>query len=114
MLSLFPQILFLAPFSASLIRVALAVMLAYAAWHHFKKADTFSRVWAVLELAAGIAIFLGIYTQGVALAAFIGIALGLIFARMRVYPMSTMLLALVMSLSLVVTGAGVFAFDLPL
>lgn len=114
MLSLFPQILFLAPFSAFMIRIALACVLAFVAWKHFSREETDLRALGVLELAAAAALVGGIWTQGVALAGFVAALLGIVFPRMRVLPMSTMLLALVMLLSLVVTGAGVFAFDLPL
>ena len=114
MLSLFPQILFLAPFSATLIRLTLAVLLVYAAWRHIGRNDAVARTLGVLEFAAGLALFVGAWTQGVALAAFLGILGGYVFPRMRIYPMSTMLLGLVLCLSLVVTGAGIFAFDLPL
>ena len=114
MLSLFPQILFLAPFSAFLIRIALAALLAFAAWQHITRTDTTSRTLAVLELLAGAALLVGAWTQAVSIAGFFGILAGYVFPRMRVYPKSTMLLGLVLCLSLLVTGAGVFAFDLPL
>jgi len=114
MLSLFPQILFLAPFAPTLIRIALAILLAYAAWKHITRQDTVARALGVLEIVAAGALFVGAWTQGVALASLVGILCGYLFPRMRIYPMSTMLLGLVLSLSLVVTGAGIFAVDLPL
>ncbi len=114
MLSLFPEILFLEPFSAFLIRVALACVLGFVAWEHFSAKDADVRALGVLEVAAAVALIGGVWTQGVALAGFVAALLGIIFPRMRVLPMSTMLLALVMLLSLVVTGAGAFAFDWPL
>lgn len=114
MLSLFPQILFLAPFSAFLIRVALALILGYAAWKHSSHEEIPLRVLGVLEMAAAAALLAGAWVQGVALVAFIVTATSLVLPRIRVYPLSTLLLSLVMLLSLIVTGAGVFAFDLPL
>lgn len=114
MLSLFPQILFLAPFSAFLIRVALALLLAYAAWKHSSSDEVPLRLVGILEIAAAGTLLAGAWVQGVALAAFVGTAIGFVFPRLRIYPVSTTLLSLVMLLSLVVTGAGVFAFDLPL
>ncbi len=114
MLSLFPQILFLAAFSAFLIRVALALLIAYAAWKHSSQDSVLLRILGILEVAAAGAFLVGAWVQGVALAAFLVIAIGLAFPRVRVFPLSTTLLSLVMLLSLVVTGAGVFAFDLPL
>ena len=114
MLSLFPEILFLAPFSAFLIRVALALLLGLAAWKHFSHDEPSLRIFGILEIAAAAALLAGAWTQGVALLAFIGTALSFVFPRLRAYPLSTTLLALVMFLSLVVTGAGVLSFDLPL
>jgi uncharacterized membrane protein YphA (DoxX/SURF4 family) len=114
MLSLFPEILFLSPFAALLIRVALAILFAYAAWQHTQRKEILLRVTGFLELVAGATILVGIFTQGAALVAFIGIATGLMVPKMRAYPLSTTLLTLVMLATLVVTGAGALAFDLPL
>lgn len=115
MLSLFPQILFLAPFSAFVIRLALACVFAIMAWRHFSAPENSLRALGALEIAAAAALALGTWTQGVALAGTVRVVLDIVFPRLRVLPLSTMLLALVMLLSLIVTGAGVFfAFDLPL
>jgi len=52
MLSLFPEILFLAPVSIFLFRVALALTLTYSAWRHFSsEADTGTRAFGALEIA---------------------------------------------------------------
>lgn len=114
MLSLFPQILFLAPFSASLIRLALACVFFLMAWKHFAAPENSLRALGVLEIALSAALVLGTWTQGVALLGAARIFLDIFIPRLRVLPLSTTLLSLVMLLSLVVTGAGVFAFDLPL
>ncbi len=114
MLSLFPQILFLAPFSALLIRLTLAIMFALAAYRHATREDSGVRFWAGIEAALAAALIAGAWTQAVALVALIASIVGLIVPSMRAFPKSTMLLVLVLCISLVVTGAGALAFDLPL
>ncbi len=115
MLSLFPDILYLAPFSIFFIRIALATTLAYSAWQHFSnRSDASSRLLGALEVAAAVGIAIGAWTQVGGVAAsliFIGV---IALPRLRVVALGTALLALVMALSLIVTGPGVFSFDLPL
>ena len=113
-LSLFPQILFLAPFSATLIRVALAILLAYVAWDYLSRADMPSRAAGLVKLTLAAALFAGAWTQISALIAALMIAVALIKPSLSILPRSTLALAFIMALSLVFTGAGVFAFDLPL
>lgn len=84
------------------------------AWKHFSAPENSIRAFGVLEIALSAALALGIWTQGVALVGVVRILLDIFMPRLRVLPLSTTLLSLVMFLSLVVTGAGVFAFDLPL
>ena len=114
MLSLFPQILFLAPFSALLIRLTLVILLSLGAWHHMSHRDTLLRTLSILEVAAAAALFIGVWVQPVAIAAFLITLLALFVPKMRTYSLSTTLLTCVLSLSLIVTGAGALAFDLPL
>lgn len=114
MLSLFPQILFLAPFSALLIRVALAVVFAYAAWKHMSIADMVLRGIGIVEVAVAAALFVGFSTQAASCVAVLLVVTWLLLPSAHVYSRSTMYLALVMSLSLIITGAGALAFDLPL
>ncbi len=114
MLSLFPQILFLAPLSAFIIRIALAILFAGASWRHISEPALTMRVFAIIEIAVAAALVAGTWTQAIALVAAALILAGLFVPSLRTSPRSTALLALVMSLSLVVTGAGAIAFDLPL
>jgi len=114
MLSLFPEILFLSPMAPLLMRLTLAILLALCAWAHVSRTDTSSRLWAIAEVAAAAALFVGAWTQAVSLAVAAGILLGFFFPQTKVFPKSTMVLAIVMAVSLVVTGAGRFALDLPL
>jgi hypothetical protein len=114
MLVTFPEILFLAPFSALALRVVLAVLLGLAAWAHAERPQALPRAWALLEAGATIALIGGAWTQPVALVVAVWLFASLFVRDMRIFPQSTVLLALVMALSLVVTGAGALAFDLPL
>ena len=132
MLSLFPQLLFLAPFSATILRVAAGIAFLLLAWVHINKREELSRVdfffighgaWipvfaTIVELTIATALLAGIYTQ---LAALFGalVALKSFVWKPRfneLFPLSqsTSALLFAICLSLVFTGAGVFAFDLPL
>ncbi|OGG69732.1 hypothetical protein A3F27_00920 [Candidatus Kaiserbacteria bacterium RIFCSPHIGHO2_12_FULL_53_13] len=113
MLSTLPSILFLAPFSAFLIRIALALTLGLAARKHFSGAQ--GNIWlATVETVTAIIIFAGAWTQVGAIAGTFIICAWLLLPRLRPVSRGTALLALVLCLSLIVTGAGAFAFDLPL
>lgn len=114
MLSIFPEILFLSPLAPFLIRVALGLLFASAAWTHLKRQDIASRTLSIVEFVIAAALIVGAWTQPAALLGSIVAAVWLFRPTSRVYARSTVLLALVLSLSLIVTGAGAFAFDLPL
>mgnify|MGYP001558306607 CR=1 FL=1 len=114
MLSLFPELLFLGPFSALFIRLALGFVFGYATVHHFKSIDTVVRVFAIVEGAVAVALVLGAWTQ---LAAVLGVCLvgaWFILPKLRAVALGTALLSLVLSFTLLLTGAGPVAFDLPL
>ena len=114
MLSVFPEILFLSPLAATLLRLALAAVFARAAWVHAQRGDTASRTLAFAEVAVALALLLGAWTQPAALAGAIIAAVWIFQRAARATPFSSALLALAISLSLVLTGPGAFAFDLPL
>ena len=114
MLSVFPQILFLAPIAATLIRLALAALYAYAAWRHAERSDVASRTLALGEVAVTISLLLGVWAQPGALLGAIISAIWVFQPSSRVISLSTALLSFVMCFSLLLTGAGAFAFDLPL
>lgn len=113
MFATFPELLFLAPIAALLMRVAAALVLGYGAWVHVRSSQSLLLGLAVIEGALAIALFLGAWTQPAALAASAVVALWLLCKRARPFPLSTVLLALAITLSLLVTGPGPFAFDLP-
>jgi uncharacterized membrane protein YkgB len=114
MLSLFPQILFLAPFSALFLRISLAILFANASWRHVAQTNITTRIFAILEIAVAAALLAGAWTQAIALVGALLIVIGLFVPSLRISTRSTALLALVMCFSLLVTGAGAVAFDLPL
>lgn len=114
MLSLLPQILFLGAFGASLIRTTLALMMAYTAWTNVSKPNFAVRTFALLETAVAAALFVGAWTQAFAIAGALLCAIALVLPQFRVWPRSTVAMMLVMMLTLIVTGPGAFAFDLPL
>lgn len=114
MLSVFPEILFLSPLAPFLLRIALGILLGFAGFRHMRRLDIVSRILAAVEFAAAAALVLGTWTQPAALTASIVAAIWLFQPSSRVHSLSTILLALVIALSLIVTGAGAFAFDLPL
>lgn len=132
MLSLFPQILFLAPLGTALLRLAVGItFLSLSYWHGARRGELAAVrfpvigrgawiVWITVlwEGIVGLALVFGIYTQLVALFGALS-ALKFLIWRKR-YPQfipldrATSALLLVICLSLVVSGAGAYAFDLPL
>lgn len=132
MLNPFPQLLFLQQFAPTGLRIAAALVLLYLAYYHYKRRGTLGHerfivvgagAWipwlaALIELAAGVGLFVGYLTQW---AAIVGALLALKnFVWTRRYPdffplsRWTSFLLLIICLSLLVTGAGLFAFDVPM
>lgn len=132
MLNLFP-IQFLAPLAYTLLRLCVGFLLVRLGTMHIRnrrpattlgieKSLVLSPVTllcvGLLEIIAGVLIFLGLYTQLGALLALLLIAIQIVFSRR--FPTektpSQMFFALLfcVALSLFITGAGAFAFDLPI
>ena len=114
MLSVFPDVLFLSPFAATIIRVSLAILFAYAAWRHLERTDIASRTLGGFEILAAGFLAAGAWTQPGALLGVIISAIWYFQPSSRIFVLSTTLLAIVMSFSLILMGPGAFAFDLPL
>lgn len=111
MLSLFPELLFLTPLSAVVIRVAVACAFGYIATKRLS-APSVMRAFGAVEGLIAVLFFIGLYTQA---AAILGIVLAFIHIcvpRFRILPLSTVLLLVVMCLSLLVTGPGPFTFSI--
>ncbi|OGG72877.1 hypothetical protein A3A38_01545 [Candidatus Kaiserbacteria bacterium RIFCSPLOWO2_01_FULL_53_17] len=114
MLSLFPELLFLAPFAAFLIRIALAAVFGYSAATRIRSDRTLLKVFGAVDGVIAVMLLAGIYTQLAAIVGALCAVYWLIKSDVSPLPKSTVALALIMCLSLVVMGAGPFAFDLPL
>lgn len=111
MLNVFPELLFLAPLAALVIRAAVAVAFALATWNRFR---TGAFILGGIEALTAAALAFGFYTQIAAIVGFF-LVLGWLFRRdLSPYPFSTIVLLGVMCATLLVTGSGPFAFDLPL
>jgi uncharacterized membrane protein YphA (DoxX/SURF4 family) len=132
MLSLFPQILFLAPFSAALLRVVAGLVFADLAYFHFNNrraateelstmiggARTIIILYGLIEAGIALCLIIGLWTQAAAILGCV-IAVKMLFIRAslrKLRPFSQLSYALlaVICLSLLITGAGIFAVDLPL
>lgn len=114
MLSLFPELLFLAPVAVAILRLTLAGYIGYAAWRHVAESGAVIRILAIVEAAVAAALIAGFRVQAAAILAALLVAGMMAAPHLRRYPMSALVLLLLLSLSLVVMGAGAFAFDLPL
>ena len=132
MLNTFPDLLVLGFYAPTIIRVAVACLFlysAYAAYQH-RRASAHAVLpivgavsWAAgfaaaVYLAVGLMLLAGYYTQIAAIlgavAALKGLALGTRFGSLFPYSRSTYVLILAVCLSLLLSGAGQFAYDLPL
>jgi len=114
MLSIFPPLLSYSGFAPMLLRLLLGTILVLWAYNHFK---TKEKIY-ILEGVLGALLIIGLATQ---LAAFVStILLGVrIYFKIRSKNFLTdgvnyYLVLFVISLGLIVSGAGYLAFDLPL
>ncbi len=132
MLNTFPQLLVFGFFAPTLLRLVAAGIFLYTAHYHFKHREQIThtrfpivgaRAWVawvalLVEALVGLGLLVGYYTQIAALVGAI-IALKQLVWHSR-YPgffffsRSTSLLLLVVMLSLLLTGAGAWAMDVPL
>ena len=115
MFSIFPELLFLAPLGAFFMRAAAAAVFAAAAYNHTRK-NSFIPLYmlAALEMATSLSLAMGVGTQVGALGGLLIGIVWLISPRIRPYEVAMSLIMLAVCASILVTGAGAFAFDLPL
>ncbi len=132
MLSLFPGLLYLAPLATALIRIAAGLTLLHLSYEFIRTREHIAHTkvmgihvpqWltlfgALVIFIAGVLLAIGLYTQAIAI---VGMLVGLkhaVFARRYpgIMPISAGmgLLLFIICLSLLFSGAGAFAFDLPL
>jgi uncharacterized membrane protein YphA (DoxX/SURF4 family) len=133
MLNPFPDLLIYGIFAPLLIRVALGAALLYLCVEHIRarkeiaqalsrRAGKISRLAApllcLIEVAAGALLVVGAWTQVAALVTFVLTITFLVLrkshAELRPLSSSAYMFMLAMSLSLLLSGAGAYAFDLPL
>lgn len=124
MLSVFPSLLSWTMLSPLIIRLALAAAIMYPAYillrgrGETKPFGSSAKPVAALELLFGILLIVGLWTQVAALVIAIDLIVRLAFKiRDRKFltdGINYYLILLILSLSLLVTGAGFCAFDLPL
>ncbi len=132
MLNIFP-IQFLAPLAYTILRVCIGLIFLYLGRSHIKNRSILKDVFtlpifpfglfftwyiALAEIIIGVLFILGLFTQVAALLAIL-YALKLIvlykrFSHPLVPTRPVLLLLFAASLSLFITGAGAFAFDLPI
>ena len=120
MLSVFPSLLSWNQLAPLLTRLALGAVFVFWSYKAFKKPSKTSKdkTIAGIEGLAGILMILGLWTQIGALVAIIDLLVRL-YERAKNKAFLTdgvnyYLLLLVMALGLMVTGAGMIAFDYPL
>ncbi len=110
MLSLFPQLFNYSQMAPFLLRLALAIVL-------FLTARQTGKTFATIKILSGILLLLGLFTQA---AAIIVIALTLseiIIAKKKqlvIEDKMSKVMVIVIALSLLLLGPGLFSFDLPL
>lgn len=121
---IFPELLFLGPYIAPIIvRLALGVAFIVIGMHIHKKvslktkiAVTRKKIVYILSLLIGVLFIIGLFTQGASIVG--ALLIGYIMVEYKETPRNILTslmysLMLVMCLSLLLTGAGGFAFDLP-
>jgi uncharacterized membrane protein YphA (DoxX/SURF4 family) len=134
MLSIFPQLFLFSFFAPTILRLTLGLVFirfgslafagdrhrlieAYEKWH-LKPGVVFASILGVFELLAGVSLVLGYYMQIGALIAGI-ISLKLLMTKLMGKPFGSEgalfdLVLLAIALSLLLSGAGALAFDMPL
>jgi uncharacterized membrane protein YphA (DoxX/SURF4 family) len=134
MLSLFPSLLNYSLLSPFILRVVLGLIVLDLGVLKFRSerkrwissfdtlglrpADLFVTLYALLQIIGGLLLLIGLWTQGAALAfvIFTGIELYIEWSAKEVLKRDLVfyILLFVISLSILLTGAGAYALDMPL
>ncbi|MBC7836262.1 DoxX family membrane protein [Acetobacteraceae bacterium] len=127
----FPDLFMLGFFAPTLIRLSVGLLFVYIGYMQWRNREVIAQMrfpivgsgmWIALvfmffHFAVGLMLIAGFYTQIAALLGIAGSLKGLILNRRHptliIVSNGTVVLAIVMLLSLLVTGAGAFAFDIP-
>ena len=120
MLSIFPSLLSYQQFAPFIIRLTLGVIFVHWAIVSLRKKGGFGTEKAVSlgELIAGILLIVGLYTQVASLFIAIDMIVKLVSEISKKQFLNDgvnyYLILLILAISLMVTGAGILAYDLPL
>lgn len=132
MLNPFPELLMLGFFASTIVRVAAGLAFLYVAYTQYQRRGEIYKlnlpvvgrsVWfcwlaIIFHTVVGAVFFFGYYTQIGAIIAIVALLKGLWLNRrypsVIILPRSTILLLIAICASLLLSGAGAFAFDLPL
>ncbi len=120
MLSLFPYLLSFQLVSPLLLRLVLGLIFLFWAKKKFNKLekDNKDKTLIVVDLAIGVLLVIGLWTQLASLVAAISLAIHIILKiKQKAFltdGINYYLILLIISLSLLFTGPGILAFDLPL
>jgi uncharacterized membrane protein YphA (DoxX/SURF4 family) len=132
MLNPFPELLVFSFFAPTLLRVTAAIIFGYLAYRHFERRDAIAQTrfpivgqgawiaWVaiIIEVVVAVALLLGYDTQYAAILGALGALKQWVwrgkFSSYFFLTRSASFMLLVICLSLLITGAGAFAFDLPL
>lgn len=118
MLSTFPILLSYQGFAPLLLRLTLAGIYIYWAYKNIKGAEKKNIGMGIVEGLIGISLFIGFLTQISALISII-ILIARLFKKIQAKAFLTdgvnyYLILLIISISILISGAGFIAFDLPL
>lgn len=116
MLSLFPELFnfsFIAPFA---LRIALGIALTNSGLDKVARKNNISqKIFGGIIFLSGVFLVIGLFTQAVSLAIFLIIIIdSIIDYRKDKKTLSEMFIKLAIATSLLLTGPGIFALDLPL
>jgi uncharacterized membrane protein YphA (DoxX/SURF4 family) len=126
MLNTFPDLLTYGFFAPTILRLTVAIVLFYLAYHQWRtrveiakvRSFMFPTLSIIFNVIVGIALFVGGYTQIAALLAIIGFCIGLWLNRRHphivILSNTTVIVLIVVCVSLLLTGAGALAMDIPL
>lgn len=132
MLNPFPDLLVLSFFAPTILRLMLALVFLGGAYAQWRRTEELAQLrlpligggaWVVrlsiaAHLAIGVMFLFGYYTQIAALGGLVAGLKGIVWATRypRFFPLRRLeyVFILAISLSLLISGAGGFAFDLPL
>lgn len=119
-LSLFPSLLSWGLISPLLIRLTLGAVFLFWSYRAFrnKSASSQDKGVAIIEFLSGILLVIGLWTQAAALVILIDLIVRIVGKIMKKQFLTDgvnyYFVLLILALSLLVTGAGFLAFDLPL